>query len=59
MFFVIPEIDLIPAAATFLCSLLLRLEVGILVGVSINVLFLLYSSARPTVHVEKYKVRTF
>ncbi len=25
-------------------------------GVSINVLFLLYSSARPTVHVDKYKV---
>lgn len=49
------KIDLIPAAATFVSSLLIRLEVGILVGVSINVLFLLYSSARPTVHVDKFK----
>ncbi|KAL3273824.1 hypothetical protein HHI36_015252 [Cryptolaemus montrouzieri] len=45
--------DLIPAAATFLGCLLLRLEVGIVLGISINVIFLLYQSARPSVHVEK------
>lgn len=50
------EIDLIPATATFLGCLVWRLEVGILIGVSINVLFLLYSSARPTVQVDKFKV---
>lgn len=49
------KIDLVPAAATFLGCLLWRLEVGILIGVSINVLFLLYSSARPTVQVDKFK----
>ncbi|KAL1453330.1 hypothetical protein WDU94_007476 [Cyamophila willieti] len=49
------KIDLIPAAATFLCCLLVRLEVGMVIGVSINVLFLLYSSARPRVEVEKFK----
>nr|XP_018913369.1 PREDICTED: sodium-independent sulfate anion transporter-like [Bemisia tabaci] len=47
------KIDLIPAFATFLSCLLIRLELGIVIGISINVLFLLYASARPTVHVEK------
>ncbi|KAK9883788.1 hypothetical protein WA026_001983 [Henosepilachna vigintioctopunctata] len=47
------KIDLIPAAATFLACLLLRLEVGIVIGISINVMFLLYQSARPSIRVEK------
>ncbi|XP_022178519.1 sodium-independent sulfate anion transporter-like [Myzus persicae] len=47
------KIDLIPAFATFLCSLLIRLEVGIVVGIAINVIILLYTLARPSVHVEK------
>ena len=49
--------DLIPAAATFVCCLLIRLELGIVIGIGTNVLFLLYSSARPSVHVEKHTVR--
>lgn len=49
------KIDLIPAAATFLTCLLVRLEMGMVIGVSINVLFLLYSSARPRVEVEKLR----
>ncbi|XP_050432630.1 sodium-independent sulfate anion transporter-like [Adelges cooleyi] len=49
------KIDLIPAFATFLCSLLIRLEVGIVVGIAINVIILLYTLARPRVHVEKRK----
>ncbi|XP_018331553.1 sodium-independent sulfate anion transporter [Agrilus planipennis] len=45
--------DLIPACATFLSCLFLRLELGIVIGIGINVLFLLYASARPSVTVEK------
>ncbi|KAJ8942734.1 hypothetical protein NQ318_007901, partial [Aromia moschata] len=45
--------DLIPAIATFLSCLFLRLEIGIVVGIGINVIFLLYATARPSVRVEK------
>ncbi|KAJ8915141.1 hypothetical protein NQ315_000393 [Exocentrus adspersus] len=45
--------DLIPALATFLSCLFLRLEIGIVIGIGINLIFLLYASARPTVQVEK------
>jgi sodium-independent sulfate anion transporter 11 len=31
-------------------------EYGILIGVGINLVFLLYPSARPTIHVEKSTV---
>ncbi|XP_076667228.1 sodium-independent sulfate anion transporter [Andrena cerasifolii] len=47
------KIDLIPAIATFLCCLFIRLELGIVIGVGINVLFLLYASARPSLRVHK------
>ncbi|KAK6624108.1 hypothetical protein RUM44_010966 [Polyplax serrata] len=47
------KMDLIPAFATFLSCLFIRLELGIAIGISINVLFLLYASARPSVQVEK------
>lgn len=50
------ETDLIPASATFLSCLFIRLELGIVIGIGINVLFLLYASARPSVHVEKVTV---
>ncbi|GFG36223.1 hypothetical protein Cfor_11304, partial [Coptotermes formosanus] len=45
--------DLIPTFVTFLTCLVIAVEYGILIGVGINLLFLLYPSARPTVHVEK------
>lgn len=45
--------DLIPAGATFLSCLFLRLELGIVIGIGINVISLLYASARPSVNVEK------
>ncbi|XP_067006365.1 sodium-independent sulfate anion transporter [Anabrus simplex] len=45
--------DLIPTFATFLLCLVIGVEYGILVGVGINIVFLLYPSARPNVHVEK------
>ncbi|XP_036149342.1 sodium-independent sulfate anion transporter isoform X2 [Monomorium pharaonis] len=47
------KIDLIPAIATFLCCLFIRLELGIVIGIGINLLFLLYASARPTLRVHK------
>ncbi|KYN02976.1 Sodium-independent sulfate anion transporter [Cyphomyrmex costatus] len=47
------EIDLIPAITTFLCCLFIRLELGIVIGIGINLLFLLYASARPTLRVHK------
>lgn len=50
--------DLIPTFATFLLCLAIGVEYGILVGVGINILFLLYPSARPTLDVEK-KVVSF
>jgi MFS superfamily sulfate permease-like transporter len=48
--------DLIPACTTFVCCLFLRLEIGIVVGVGINLIFLLYATARPSVKVEKISV---
>ncbi|XP_014469968.1 PREDICTED: sodium-independent sulfate anion transporter-like [Dinoponera quadriceps] len=47
------KIDLIPAVVTFLCCLFVRLELGIVIGIGINLLFLLYASARPTLRVHK------
>ncbi|XP_034193154.2 sodium-independent sulfate anion transporter isoform X2 [Osmia lignaria lignaria] len=47
------KIDLIPAIATFLCCLFIRLELGIVIGIGINVIFLLYASARPSLRVHK------
>ncbi|XP_063995846.1 sodium-independent sulfate anion transporter-like [Diachasmimorpha longicaudata] len=45
--------DLIPMFVTFFLCLGIGVEYGILVGVGINLMFLLYPSARPTIHVEK------
>lgn len=48
--------DLIPMFVTFLFCLVIGVEYGILSGVGINLMFLLYPSARPTIHVDKYTV---
>lgn len=45
--------DLIPTFATFILCLVVGVELGIVIGVAINLIFLLYPSARPTVFVEK------
>ncbi|KPJ03675.1 Sodium-independent sulfate anion transporter [Papilio xuthus] len=45
------KVDIIPAVVTFAACLLLRLELGIVVGIAVNLLFLLYASARPAVRV--------
>ncbi|GLV44591.1 uncharacterized protein CBL_13477 [Carabus blaptoides fortunei] len=45
--------DLVPTFATFILCLAIGVELGILIGVGINLVFLLYPSARPSVNVEK------
>ncbi|CAK9817234.1 Sodium-independent sulfate anion transporter [Anthophora quadrimaculata] len=45
--------DLIPMFVTFLFCLTIGVEYGILLGVGTNLIFLLYPSARPTIHVDK------
>ncbi|XP_059472073.1 sodium-independent sulfate anion transporter-like isoform X2 [Neocloeon triangulifer] len=47
--------DLVPAFATFFSCLLIRLELGILIGMVVNVCYLLWASARPKVAVERMK----
>ncbi|BET02084.1 high affinity sulfate transmembrane transporter activity [Nesidiocoris tenuis] len=44
--------DLVPMIATLLTCLLLGLEYGMLVGITVNLLFILYHSARPSVSVQ-------
>lgn len=45
--------DLIPGIAAFLSCLVFPLELGILVGIGINIVFILYHSSRPKIHMEK------
>ncbi|XP_061395026.1 sodium-independent sulfate anion transporter-like [Musca vetustissima] len=44
--------DLIPGLATFVACLVLPLQLGILVGIGINIVFILYHAARPKLHVQ-------
>ena len=46
------RIDLIPAFTTFFCCLFWALEYGILVGVGVQIVFILYNAARPSVVIE-------
>lgn len=41
--------DLIPLGATLLSCLLIGLEYGMIIGIAVNLLILLYHSARPPV----------
>ncbi|KAF7286468.1 hypothetical protein GWI33_005107 [Rhynchophorus ferrugineus] len=45
--------DLFLGLATFIACLVLPLEIGILVGIGMNLLFILYHAARPKISVEK------
>ncbi|KAK9295385.1 hypothetical protein QLX08_010277 [Tetragonisca angustula] len=49
--------DLIPGLGTFIACLLLQLEIGILCGIGLNILFILYHAARPKISVEKLTSR--
>ncbi|KAL3273305.1 hypothetical protein HHI36_014756 [Cryptolaemus montrouzieri] len=48
--------DLIPGLGTFIACLALPLEIGIFLGVGINLLFILHQAARPKITVEQLKV---
>ncbi|KAL0893436.1 hypothetical protein ABMA27_015019 [Loxostege sticticalis] len=47
------KLDIIPAVVTFGACLLTRLELGIVIGIAVNLMFLLYASARPSVKVTR------
>lgn len=46
------ESDLLPGLGTFVACLVLPLEIGILIGVGLNVIFILYHAARPKITTE-------
>jgi sodium-independent sulfate anion transporter 11 len=49
-------IDLIPMAVTFIACLGIGLDYGMLLGIGVNLMFILYSSARPKVQVRNLAV---
>ncbi|XP_014235000.1 sodium-independent sulfate anion transporter-like isoform X1 [Trichogramma pretiosum] len=49
--------DLVPGISAFVFCLLLPLEIGIGLGVAINILFILYHAARPKIDAEKMRSR--
>lgn len=50
------ESDLFIGLVTFVACLVLPLEIGILLGVGINMISILHSAARPNVSLENLKV---
>jgi len=52
----ISESDLIPGIGTFIACLALPLEIGILFGIGLNMVFILYHAARPKISVETLTV---
>ncbi|CAH1389847.1 unnamed protein product [Nezara viridula] len=44
--------DLIPGIVTFIACLVLRLEIGILIGIGLNLVSILYHAARPKISME-------
>ncbi|XP_050332630.1 sodium-independent sulfate anion transporter-like [Bactrocera neohumeralis] len=44
--------DLIPGLGAFIACIVLPIQIGILVGMTINVIFILYSAARPKLRIE-------
>lgn len=53
VFFLFSEIELIPFYTTLLACIFLGLEYGILVGLAVNIVFVLYVSARPSIEIEQ------
>ncbi|XP_015838375.2 sodium-independent sulfate anion transporter isoform X2 [Tribolium castaneum] len=50
------KLDLVPFLTTLLCCLFISLEYGILIGIGVNLLFVLYASARPKLTITKEKI---
>lgn len=55
--FLTSETDLIPGLAAFVACLVFPLEIGILFGIGINIVFILYHAARPKIRIEYLAVR--
>lgn len=55
--FLFLESDLIPGLATFFACLILPLEIGVLIGIGLNLVSILYHAARPKLLIEVHKVR--
>lgn len=53
------ELDVLPLIATVLGCLFLGLDYGILVGIFVNLLYILYNAARPVMTKEETKVSFF
>ncbi|XP_026818883.1 sodium-independent sulfate anion transporter-like isoform X1 [Rhopalosiphum maidis] len=49
--------DLIPGLATFFACLVLPLEIGVLIGIGLNLVSILYHAARPKLLIEVHKTR--
>ncbi|EFA07912.1 Sodium-independent sulfate anion transporter-like Protein [Tribolium castaneum] len=50
------KLDLVPFLTTLFCCLFISLEYGILIGIGVNLLFVLYASARPKLLITHEKV---
>ncbi|KAI4456660.1 sulfate transporter [Holotrichia oblita] len=47
------EIDVLPLLITFFAGLFLAIEIGVLVGIAVNVLILLYYVSRPQINIQR------
>lgn len=56
---IVAESDFFLAIVTFVACLVLPLEQGILVGIGINLIYILYHAARPKISVEKLVVSSY
>ena len=56
IFNIVLEMDLIPMAVTFIACLGIGLDYGMLLGIGINLMFILYTAARPKVRVHNLTV---
>jgi len=50
--FLFLESDLIPGLGTFFACLFLRMEIGILIGIGLNLISILYHAARPKLSIK-------
>jgi MFS superfamily sulfate permease-like transporter len=53
MIWEINKIDLVPFFVTLICCLMLGIEIGILIGVCVDIIFVLYRTARPKILIDK------
>jgi sodium-independent sulfate anion transporter 11 len=53
---VVVELDLIPFLTTFISTILLGADYGLLIGVAVNIIFVLYASARPKFDIDNEKL---